>query len=194
MFEYKGDRNYLHGTDFYKFSAEYGEKNFSSSAYVEQLSFRQIARCQSEITHSKPSSGNIVSTGKFMLPNGEVQPFWWVETEAQVAGRYEFDEDGLVSTAIIDEETKTISMNHVSDNYSCIEEVVALNKKLNNTVKKPENGKWLFGQLHLSKKLPVVYKNIEIKLDVMLHNKFSVSDIWLDGVHFGQIRFIVGRT
>ncbi|WP_394249692.1 hypothetical protein [Vibrio profundi] len=194
MFEYKGDRNYLHGTDFYKFSVEYGEKAFSSSVYVNQLSFRQIARCQCEITQSKPSSGNIVSTGKFMLPNGETQPFWWVETEKPVGERYEFDEDGLVATATIDAEAESILMNHISDNYTCIEEVVALNKKLNNTVKKPGNGKWLFGQLQLSKKLPMVYKKIEIKLNVMLHDKFSVSDIWLDGDHFGQIRFIVGRT
>ncbi|MEZ9141883.1 MULTISPECIES: hypothetical protein [unclassified Shewanella] len=191
MFEFKGNRNYLHGTDFYLFTVEYAKKNYPEGARLTQLSFRKLARCQCELMTQKPETGTIVATGKFHLTDGTKVPFWWVEGSASVEGRYEFDEDGLVSNAQMTTHPATINMLKPSGNYTCIEVLVALTKKMHNEIARPSKGKWLFGQLNLTKSLPIQYEAAEIRLQSMLHDKFSVSEVWLDGHLMGQIRFIV---
>ena len=191
MFEFKGNRNYLHGTDFYRFTLEYAAVKMPEGTRLSQLSFRKLARFQCELTTQRPESGVLVATGKFNLSDGSIVPLWWVEGNNPVDGRYEFDEDGLVASAQITSSPATIKMLRPIGAYTCIEVLVALTKKMHNKIALPSKGKWLFGQLNLFQNLPIEYETAEIKLQSMLHGKFSVSEIWLDGLQIGQIRFIV---
>ncbi|GGP44977.1 hypothetical protein [Shewanella saliphila] len=191
MFEFKGNRNYLHGTDFYLFTVEYAKQNLPQGTRISQLSFRKLAKRQCELKSQKPNTGTIVATGKFNLIDSTTIPFWWVEGNSVVERRYEFDEDKLVTVAQTTLSPATISMHKPTGNYTCIEVLVALTKKMHNQIAKPNKGKWLFGQLNLTRNLPIEYEKAEIRLQSMLHGQFSVSEVWLDGIFIGQIRFIV---
>ncbi|MBQ4891124.1 hypothetical protein A9267_05740 [Shewanella sp. UCD-FRSSP16_17] len=191
MFEFKGNRNYLHGTDFYRFTLDYAAQHMPENTRLSQLSFRKLARFQCELTTQRPDTGTVVATGKFSPSDGDTVPLWWVEGNTLVEGRYEFDEDELVANAELTISPATIKMHKPVDDYTCIEVLVALTKKMHNQIAPLSKGKWLFGQLNLTQNLPTEYQSAEIKLQSMLHGKFSVSEVWLDGVKLGQIRFIV---
>jgi hypothetical protein len=191
MFEFKGNRNYLHGTDFYRFTVEYSAQCLPEGTRLSQLSFRKLARFQCELKMQRPDTGTLVATGKFNLSDGSTIPFWWVEENTLVGGRYEFDEDELVASALITSSPTSISMQKTTEDYTCIEVLVALTKKMHNKIALPSKGKWLFGQLNLTQNLPIEYERAQIKLQSILHDKFSVSEIWLDEILIGQIRFIL---
>lgn len=193
MFKFKGNRNYLHGTDFYQCTVDYAESNLPANAYLCQLTFKRFANKQCELVETQPSLKSIVATGKFMLCNGKTQPFWWSEQAKLVTKRYDFDEETLVSHAQLDLNTKTIQLSQFQQQNICIEVVVALTKKLHNELSLPIKGKWVFGQLNLIQPLPINYESIFIELKLLLDSKFSRSAIYINSVYVGEIRFIVGE-
>ena len=110
-----------------------------------------------------------------------------------VGSSYPYDEDALVAQATVNEDQSTISLPKPTADYSCIEVIVALTKKLHYIKSADINGKWVFGQLNLLCRLPIQYKTAEVGLKTFYPGRFSVSTITLDGKLYGSIRFIVGQ-
>ena len=100
-----------------------------------------------------------------------------------------YDEDGLVAPAV--REGNTIALRGRSQ-FTPIEEIIALTKRLNYELTPDVDGKWLFGQLDLDDTLPEEYSSLQITRTNVVGTRFSVNTIEIDGARFGDIRFIVG--
>ena len=186
---FKGDRRYVHGSDVFS-SVDRVVREHDSDAFVAQLAFRRVGRHDCELRWSKPSpTDSLVAQGR-VKTGGRMRPFWVVETAAAVGDRYEFEEDRLTSTAIIDGESIELPER---TSYSTIEEVIALTKRLNYTLSPDVDGKWVFGELKLTSSFPDDYLVIRISRTKEVGGRFSVNRINIDGNPIGDIRFIVGK-
>ncbi|QZN91579.1 hypothetical protein [Idiomarina abyssalis] len=186
--QFKGGRTYLHSTDFYDWLM--GDV-CEGDEWVTKLVFKKIINHQCEIVWEKTEDQ---SSGFFELWNRQADSIkrgWLVETREAAVKRYDYDEDSLVSVAEIDEEGQSIHMNRQCS-ASTIEVIVALTKKLHNTLFPLSSGKWLVGQLEFLGPLPISYKTVGVNVDRIIKGKFSVCSITIDGDTVGSIRFIVG--
>ncbi|MFY8285232.1 hypothetical protein AAEU31_17160 [Pseudoalteromonas sp. SSMSWG5] len=179
LFQFKGDRNYLHGTDTFDKISE-----LLTNEFITDISFRKTTVKQCVISDLKIS--NVVSVIKT-----NIRTYYLCESDENITERYDFDEDALVSNAIIDD--KVVSMN-MDSNYSFIENIVALTKLLNNNLDKPKYGKWLFGQYRSQIDNRNFSGKIEIESVKRIAGKFSENLIYLDGKLAGKIMFIVGQV
>jgi len=186
--KFKGDRTYIHGSDIFNDVDRVAGKN-NDGCYLSHLAFRRFARRDCELLWVKPSPGKpLVAQGSVRHSDTD-RPFWVVELHEPAAGRYEFDEAGLVAPAIRDREEIVLENRSI---YTPIEEIIALTKRLNCELTPDVDGKWLFGQLNLSCALPSDYSSLRIRRVREVAGRFSLNDIIIDSNNVGNIRFIVG--
>lgn len=193
MFAFKGMRNYLHGTDFYRHTQLALMPHIASDFHISQLTFRKFAHNQCELLLNKPQTQQIVCSGRVLVKDKRLVPFWWVETSQAVTTRYSFNEDTIVLASEIDKLTKTIFITKPDGEFSCIELIVAMTKSLHNVVSPLMAGKWVFGQLDLISPLNDDYATLRVSINSLFKGRFSVSTIYLNETKIGQIRFIVGE-
>lgn len=175
-FKFKADRTYLHGTDvFNKVSAELKES-------IQDISFRNTTDKQCYLSSER--GDNVVAIIKTVS-----QSIYLVESNEHIKGRYDFDEDGLVTDSIINGNRISMSLN---EQYTFIENIVALTKKLNNVLDRPRSGKWLFGQYKSKYNCSDFTGMLEIESSKRIKSKFSENLIYLDGKLKAKIMFIVG--
>lgn len=189
--KYKGNRNYLHGTDFFNDITDNLFARFSIGA-IKKLSFKSFARNQCDLVlNERPGQDkHVVGNGIWRKSEGDEIKFWIVETDLPVLSRYPFDEDGLVAPSCI--EGNTISLVAGND-YSAIENIVALTKKLNYALTPDVKGKWVFGQIDMVKPMPEVVDKFQITRTSERKGMFSCNQILINNEHVGEIRFIVGQ-
>ena len=191
--KFKGSRNYLHSTDFYTwFSTAVCEEN----QIVTKLVFKQLIHRQCEVLFGQLEDDvekNIVGTVELLDKNTQERTRGViVETEEEVQESYPFDEDILVQRAdVISDEQQAFSF--FRNDCTTVELVVALTKKLHNTLFSLKTGKWLVGQLNFFDELPIVYESLSIKTTRIMQNKFSINDVVIDEKRFGTVQFIVGE-
>lgn len=186
---FKGDRNYLHGTDFYR-AIENSVEKFNDG-WLQKISFKKLCRNQCTITFKKPvPSEQIIGSGIWQSQDNTSLKFWIIETSYPVENRTCFTEENIFKDSTIN--NKKIQINK-ENKYSVIENIVALTKKLNNQLSPDIEGKWLFGQIDLLNKLPDRYSYIEIVRNSERKNSFSRNKIIIDNTIYGELRFIVGK-
>ena len=187
--KFKGSRNYLHGSDIFNslvnmFARENG-------GYLSKLVFKRFARHQIEVVLESPVDDSAyLGKGVWTEENGADFEFWLRETALPVTQSYPFDEEQIIRKArYFDKEICLDSLN----NYSIIENVIALTKALNYRLFPEPRGKWVFGQINLGRKLVNSEKNILIEQITCIGESFSRNGITIDGQYHGEIRFIVGK-
>ena len=182
---FKGDRQYLRGADIFNALAGLASEA-SPPATVKRINFRKLTIHQCRIEDHQPSTEPVA---EILLSNG--RSLWLLETDRRVSDRYAFDEDGLVATALIDLDTKTVSQPRAVS-ATPIDQAVALTKRLNYSLAPDVSGKWLFGQINLDVPLTDTYQQMVVKQRSMLANRYSANELCLDGQRIGALRFIVG--
>jgi hypothetical protein len=171
----------VHGSDFYNKVSSL----LSNGEYIEDISFRQVTNKNCYLK-AKPEDAETVAG---IVKTNQLR-YVLVESDTEANGHYEFDEDALVKDAIV--KSNVIAMK-MQDNYSLIENIIAMTKKLNYSVNPEVNGKWLFGQLKLDQPFPEQQDEIQIESTRRIPNRFSENTITIDGNHYGTIIFIVGK-
>jgi hypothetical protein len=183
---YKGNRNYLHGTDIFNALESYFQ---SRGGFLTSLSFRSFAKKQLEIRLKKPILIDTLpqAEGLVRYPTFEL-PFWLVESDQDVNNRYSYDERLITQYAIIDfEDIRILRPNH----FTLIENIVAITKYLSN-IKYPLNsGKWIFGKIKLDQAMPSVWESILISKTAFLEGRFGRYNVCIDKAVIGEIYFIV---
>ena len=190
---YKGDRAYIHGSDFFVALTEVAtEVTGHSDAFVERLAFRCFASSACEVTTMQPADmSKVIGQARFYLPAGMRQvDVWLIKTDLVVTSRRPFDEHLLLAEASFNEVGRTSCLPARSI-YTPIEDVIALTKHLNYLVAPDVEGKWVFGQLDLVEPLIANYHQLEIQMKNTIAGRFSVNEIVIDGRIIGTIRFIV---
>ncbi len=189
-FEFKGERNYVHGSDIFNAISTIARQSFSDG-FVAFIAFRNIARRQCVLAFENVSLMTAVATGSIRAGDGQLHPFWLLECEEEIVGRYPFDEEAIVGYAEVSIENKSIGMLP-DGSVTLIEYVIALTKRLNYLLSPDIDGKWLFGQLNLD--MPLTHcAAMRIVQKSILPGRMSINEIWLDNARVGTIRFIVGK-
>jgi hypothetical protein len=190
--KYKGNRNYIQGGDFFDaISSKLIEE--TGAGALKKLCFKAFTKNQCYLVLEKrPVDGQCqIGNGIWLKPDGEEVRFWIVESNEPVSLRYPFDEDELVAPSRIVGNAITLAVE--KSEYSVIENVVALTKKLNYALTPDVNGKWVFGQLDMWEPMPTDFNEIEIIRTSERKGMFSRNEIVIDKEPVGQIRFIVGQ-
>jgi len=103
--------------------------------------------------------------------------------------RLPFDEDSIVEKANFDAVAKTISLTNHTD-FSSIEIIVALNKKLMQAVYPALKGKWIFTRLIIPWELPSsLNSTYEVHLQRNVGSRLTQSSIAVNGEAYGSIMF-----
>lgn len=187
---YKGTRNYLHGSDFYNVITEMLSARFEG--YLIRLVFKHLARNQCQLLLERPAeTTQVMGNGSWQAASGATHRFWLRETSHPVTNSYPFDEDAITDPAQLAGEA---IVGESSNEYSTIENVIALTKRLNNMLSPDIDGQWLFGQLDLTAGLPETWQLIRIERTLCVGKSFSRNRILIDETDYGEIRFIGGRS
>ena len=193
---FKGNRPYLNGASFFdeitKLVAEIESlKNF----YLHRIIFRRFTDSICFLSLIRPqNSSKVVGEGDLVYADQNLKThFWVVESEFKTLKREAYDEDRIINNSVIDLATKSIGLKIEEDLGTGIEVIVALTKLLHNSLAPTKNGKWLFVQIELNKKLPSFFSSIEVRIDSMIGSRFSQSLIILDDIRIGMIKFAVGQ-
>lgn len=189
-FEFKAERDYVHGSDIFNAISRVATQSFSGG-FVTHIAFRNIARRQCTLAFENLTSLTALATGAIRACDGRLEPFWLFDREEEVLGRYAFDEEAIVGSAEICADEKSINLLQ-NGAATPIEYVIALTKRLSYRLAPDIDGRWLFGQLNLD--VPLNASGVlRIFQKSILHGRMSINEIWLDDTRVGIIRFVVGN-
>lgn len=194
-FKYKGNRNYVHGTDIINETI----KHLNYLGYFPdsfEISFKNLIRTDLEICVF-----NIDDDIGENLMNEDVLAFatfrsakktyniLYKKTDKETKINYPFSEDKIIEQTILNQEKKSITYLS-KNNYTIIELIVVMNKHLLTKLNPNESGKWYFGKLKLEKNiLAEKFSEIQIILIKNIGVRYTQSLIKLDGSSVGFIYF-----
>jgi hypothetical protein len=189
-FKFKGNRNYVHGTDIYTKVLQHLSKEFTISNI--DLSFHKVVKnnLTAEFVPAGYVSSNKTTPASIFkfASSKETYIVYLFETNEEVTENYEYNEDEVVSASVFNEDEKSILLNS-SSSYINIEKVVALNKRLlENLLTDP--GKWFFTRITIDKDLNQQQPEIiTLKLVKNIGSKITKTLILFDDEEQGYIYF-----
>lgn len=221
-FRFKGNRNYLHGTDLYLATLnalehaleEHALENDASGSAVEpqqtapkrvsnsparlilnQLSLRQFSQHQLHFSteQTKNAVQHLIATGFYTLAAQPRRAFYWYRGDQLITQRYPYDETVVIQGADYDLSQQCAYLLTPSSEFHSIESIVTLNKWLLNQLSQPAQGQWIFGQLNLSRPLPIRLTQLTLQVVNLYPQRFAMSDIISNGHKLGQLRYLVAQ-
>ncbi len=181
-FCFKGDRTYIQGPDI-------------MAALLECFVDKEIADIDVKFhgvseTNLSLITGDELRDAKVnisLLVDGEEQMFQMIESGEEIACRYEYDEDGLMSHCQLDLDNQQVHLSAITG-YSFYENFVAMNKRLLQSLYPEERGKWYFTRIEQTK-LISDEALITVKLIKNFNFRLTKSDILLGDEKVGSVYF-----
>jgi len=191
-FKFKGDRNYIHGTDMYNHTLKQLVKahEFNTSNRV-RFSIHSIASRQCQLILGEPGESfskpnNLIADLVIETPEGPIAAMV-VETDQPVTERYPYDEAKIESLCEITDQQIEIKGN---SGYTPIEVAVAMNKQLHNHLLPHKDGKWFFTRIDLDRLLKKEHsENLTIVFKHNFNNRLTKSELLFRGESIGNIFF-----
>jgi hypothetical protein len=189
---FKGDRNYVHGSDIYNSIEAYVRKSFKSPVTdfdfaIHHVSYSNMSFKVLDHEPVQPQSTPAVVC-KFRSEE-EQKLLFLFDSDKKVECRYAYDEDSIVRSSRIDLGTKNIFVKNTTV-YTPVEVVIALNKLLMQNIFKGEKGKWFFTRLMLKRMLPESSSaEFLITMTKNLSYRLTSSTIKIGDEYYGDIFF-----
>lgn len=194
-FKFKGERDYVHGTDIYTSIANTlvntSTQPLPASFTQFRLAIRKPGRhaCRLDISPVGGADGkpdNAVVEFRFCCGEKMYQG-WLSESDSPVAERYSYCEKKAIAGCTVSGET--VSLRNCAE-YSTIENLVAATKYLHATLFPDACGKWFFSRLDLPQLLPSqTNQPLSISLNQSLGKRLTRSDMQMNGQSIGSIYF-----
>jgi|TARA_Y100000385_G_C13012061_1_gene602154 hypothetical protein len=194
-FKYKGNRNYVHGTDIINETI----KHLNYMGYFPdtfEISFKNLIRTDLEICifninddiRQNLINEDILAFATFKFAK-KTYTILYKKTQKETKSSYQFSEDTIIKQTILNQEKKSITYLS-KNNYTIIELIVVMNKHLLTKLNPNESGKWYFGKLKLEKNiLAEKFSKIQIILTKNIGVRYTQSLIKFDGSNVGFIYF-----
>ena len=190
-FCFKGDRKYVHGTDIYNktiasLNADIN-KNFDLAIHNQTVT--NIA-----LINKKPTDDEqICFSCKYLDKNSNRVVFYGITDGVAIKCSYPYDEEKIISRTLVNIDNQSIILK-LDTSYTLMENIVALNKHLLQSIFKDKQGKWYFTRLQLSK-IPKEKKYpIEIVLQHNFNFKLTKSQIIIQNELCGYIYFSLVKS
>lgn len=194
MFEYcfRGERNYVHGTDIYDSISMYLERQYSIAAVGRlDLWFHRMSSHQMEgyiLAKNEPLPPRPCVVCKFEI-GATVETLYLLETELPIRCRLPYEEERIVERLKLFEDKKEIQLDE-SLPFSLIQIIVPLNKVLLQNLFHGVEGKWVFSRLKLDRPLPASFNSdVIVSFDRGLGVHLTRSRINIDSNYYGEIFF-----
>ena len=193
-FCFKGSRDYVHGTDMFNKIIELNKERFNGADFIDiDMNVRSIARTNMnmfELQSFNNDSSKPVNASFSINVNENRTNVLLVENGEAIYCRYEYNEEEIEDVAVVDIEEKSIILSNFSE-HTLIEKIVAVNKKLLNSLFPNHGGKWYFTKIKLrglNLNTPV---SATIKLVFKKNLDFKLTDtiIFVEGEQVGNIYF-----
>ena len=188
IFEYKGSRTYVHGTDIFNKTVEaINNKNIEIDNLT--MSINSIVKSNLDLVLTEENIVSNENSVRFEIESGR-NVFYCLlqESNTEVIGRYEYPEEDIVRASDVDSEAKSILLSQ-SLEFTTIEKVVALNKGLMEHLFPNAIGKWYFVKLEISNLFFATAKSISVKMIRNMHLRLVKSEIEINGEVAGNIYF-----
>lgn len=190
VFLFKGSRKYIHGTDMFNAltkmypTADISNLRFSVHDYV------LVPECRIYYADSQEELNSLIGIRvRCQFDVGGVTQ-WLALAHNDVpcvsaGGRYEYDEDRVISLCSLDNDGITLSNNSP---FSFIETVVAMNKYMHQQMFRAADGLWLFTRIDLHVGCSA-RENLALRFRHNMNFRLTKSDIMLDGQKVGDMYF-----
>lgn len=187
MFLFKGNRNYVHGSDIYNYVTSIEKKKYKKlsikfSKIIKKnivLKVHKIRKIEQLKLKNKPHVNALFEFSNYFIN------YSLFESKKDIQGKYYYDENLMNFFFKI---KKNNSYCNFITSYSSIEVLIALNKYFHN--KKIKKAKWLFSKLILrSELLEKNKKKFEIILVNNKFNRYTSSRILQNNKEIGIIEF-----
>lgn len=188
--QYKGDRNYLHGTDIFNETLSW---LISQKRQIKDIdfAFHRLASHQLKaVVGSAPEEGEPVAVCTYT--SGSVRErVYLTETDRPITGRYPYPEDEIVNMMEVDLATRR-GVLRADTSYSDIETWVAMTKSLHYKAFPQLNGRWLFvrGRFPQYIRRSMSHERVLV-IASEFNNRLTRSDALQDGVKVGEIYFSI---
>lgn len=192
---FKGDRDYLHGTDMYN-SVVDAVHRCGVTIIGHRMAIHAIARNQCRLSIAAAGEpvtrpDKLVADFSFDVAAGMVAGFL-TESADKVECRYPYDEERIC--ALCSTRGGRIRINGATG-YSPIEVIVAMTKHLHHVALKERAAKWAFTKLELSRALCADdATRIQLELVHNFNNRLTKSRIESGGAPLGHIYFSLWRS
>ena len=193
-FCFKGSRDYVHGTDMFNKIIELNKERFNGAEFIDiDMTVRSIARTNMNMFESQSFNNNPsmpINANFSINSNGNRIDVLLVENGDAINCKYEYNEEELEHAAVVQIEEKIITLSNFSK-YTLIEKIVALNKKLLNSLFPNHGGKWYFAKIKLRELNLNTPVSATIKLVFKKNLDFKLTDtiIYVEGEQVGNIYF-----
>jgi len=191
---YKGDRDYLHGTDIYNaLTRIIGGGNPGIVFNSIKMSFHKVTRNQCKLTYGdhsllKQMPKDINVEVRFISPSSDTIG-WLTETAEPVVDRIPYHEEDIVKKTSID--GKLIAING-EVKFTPIEILVAMTKHLHMMLYPVNVGRWFFTRLDLNRLLTISdASKLSLEIDKNLNNRLTKGSIHSGEEMLGHIYFSV---
>ncbi|MDP1859620.1 MAG: hypothetical protein Q8K82_13175 [Gemmatimonadaceae bacterium] len=187
---FKGARSYIQGGDVVNRLQDVTPDLLGDPGlWVSSIAFRRFTHLDCRVSADPPDRERLVADVWVTGTTGTKTSLWLEETDAAPAGRYEFNEQAIIASATCEGEEITAPR---ADFCSAVELAIALTKELNYRLSPEPDGRWVFGQLSLTERLPAAFSQLRVRRRSAIPGRFSVNELWFDGRFVGTMRFIVG--
>jgi len=187
-FSYKGDRNYVHGTDIYKQII----KNLNGIGYDNwqyfELNIKKI--CQYNLTcfltDTKQKQFKEVVNFKLVKDKKEIYGSLIENSDKEIVSRYPFDEKEITNHCLIYPEQKTITYCNLQNRQTIIEIIIFMSKMyVENAV--DNSVKWFYRTTKFLKPIDNI-KFQQISMKEMLRKRTIVElNIYIDNQLVGYV-------
>ncbi|AJD05314.1 hypothetical protein ACUMG2_000808 [Campylobacter lari] len=180
-FNFKENRNYIHGTNIYNTLLSIYKDDIISNF---EISFHNIAYNNIILTDTKPDDlKDLRFICHFIAKDSMIHYLYGIDNPlSKPTLSKPYPEENITKDATINHDEKSIILNNTS-NFTYIEEIVALNKHLLNNIFPQAKGKWYFSKLQfqnipLEKSYPIkiVFKSnfnfLIVKSEIYFNDKF----------------------
>lgn len=190
-FCYKGNRNYVHGTDILNAVLNFFKnENIVETSNIEMDIHHIVSNNLTLVINEDLSSSEKAAVYVKLKRNEALTKIALIENKETISCRYEYSEEDIVKYAFIDKETKSISLIKY-DKFTFIERVVALNKVLLQTLFPEVMGKWYFTKVKINSTNldKQCFQKIELRLKKNFKFKLTQTEILADDKSIGNIYF-----
>jgi len=189
---YKGDRDYLHGTDMYAETVRVlnGVKPEAligkCRMVIHNVAKRQCRLLYTFLSDTAKRPENIIAEFNFISDTGNLMA-WLVETLEDITERIPYAESHITENCVLSEQSVKLICR---SGFSAIEELVAMNKLLHVTRYPPGESRWYFTRMDLDRLLTANdVGNLQVKLQQNLNNRLTRSEVISHGQIIGHIYF-----
>jgi len=188
--QFKGDRDYLHGTDIFNATLSWLSSERGDLSDID-FAFHRLAVHQLKVVAGAAPEGVEPVAFCSCTIDDVRERFHLVETAQQVMGRYPYPEDEIVSAMEVNLATRRGVLRGATG-HSSIETWVAMAKALHYKVFPQLKGKWLFVRGRFPRYAP--HDGVSERTLIIVasfNDKITRSEALLGGIKVGEIYFSI---